>query len=87
MLAEESHRVVLGKLTDVDILQAVFRYVGKKMFQERTLARLSGTGDRDDGEILRGLGDDLLNGSFQIQTFIHKVYAISESDSKITYNF
>ena len=52
MLAEESHGVVLGKLTDVNVLQTVFRYIGKEMFQERTLARLSGTGDRKDGEIL-----------------------------------
>ena len=37
MLAEESHGVVLGKLTDVNVLQTVFRYIGKEMFQERTL--------------------------------------------------
>ena len=48
MLMKEGDRVVLSKLADIDILQAIFGYIGEKMLQKCTLSRLSWACYRDD---------------------------------------
>ena len=66
MLAEESNGIVFCKFADIDIFQAVFGYIGEKMFQECTLSGLTRTSNRNDREIQGSLSNDILDRTGKI---------------------